>query len=850
MIRNKEIFRQWLLLLILLPCCMAAQRMHLQQEDYHKWHNLGVDAVSMDGTWAVYSLKYRNGQDTLTAYNMVDNKALHFPNGHTASISDNGRWLFCMVRDTLIMTNLHNLEKHSFPGVASYKCSGNKLFYTVPEAELAALYIFDTDRMASKKIDGVREFSLNSSAGLLAVVRKSERGSNSVEIIRLDKDLKPHGITEDLVSAFSTLTWNPKGNVLAFYGGVSQSGKNEDMSLYHCEIGKGGHTLLKMPASDIRQGTLSGTPILVSDDGNKIFFDLMIGKATPAGDPVLLKHDDLVLPPSAPSRIFWHVWEVKKKKVIALEDTTYPIALLTANQKYALLYDDQKYVPFHKHNGNYIDIYLKDLESGAIRLFLEKHRFEYRHVQLSPGGRYIAYFRQCQWWIYDISKAIHKQVEVPSGAPFFDTENDYPHEETYGVGGWIGDRGILLYDRYDIWLVDCNDGNMKKITPGRENDTQYRIYDDGIYPTFRPSFFGFTSKSFGTEAAISIIGINNKDFSYQLCSYTKNDGFKIVAWDRAKITSVVKTENGDAYFLESSFSLPPQLVKLSATGKVSVIAKSNRQQENYHWGKARLISFDACGKKDLKAALFYPADYDPGIRYPMVVNIYHDNAKELNQYVEPSLSMPAGFNVTNLTTNGFFVLMPDIHFILNEPGRSATESVLAACAKALAQASIDKGKIALMGHSFGGFETLYIISQTDFFATAIAGAAPTDLLGMYLDIDPYGKSNMERFNNGQFRNRNLFYDPKFSSESPLLNVKGINTPVLIYAGKEDHLVPAANSIKMHSALWQLGKESNLLLYPREGHLILEKKHQEDLYRKVLDWLNYKLKDKGAPLWLQ
>jgi dipeptidyl aminopeptidase/acylaminoacyl peptidase len=194
--------------------------------------------------------------------------------------------------------------------------------------------------------------------------------------------------------------------------------------------------------------------------------------------------------------------------------------------------------------------------------------------------------------------------------------------------------------------------------------------------------------------------------------------------------------------------------------------------------------------------------------------------------------------------------MPDIHFIMDKPGESALECVVAASEAALATASINRERIALMGHSFGGFEACYIASQTGFFRTAIAGSAITDLLSLYLDIDPFNKSNMERFDNGQFRSRIPFTEKEFTSESPLHNAATINIPLLLWAGKEDRLAPTENSIKLHSALWQLGKKSTLLLYPGEGHVIENELHQKDLYYKIMGWLDFYLKDCPVPAWLQ
>ena len=336
---------------------------------------------------------------------------------------------------------------------------------------------------------------------------------------------------------------------------------------------------------------------------------------------------------------------------------------------------------------------------------------------------------------------------------------------------------------------------------------------------------------------------------YLLFSYSDSKGLARVAANNATIRSLKRARDKECYYLvEESYELPPQLVRIDTAMTKAVIYKTNPQQQDYLWGYSRLIQYNANGKTGLKGALFYPAGYDPRKSYPMVVYIYETLSQRLHRYVPPGLKLYEGFNVTNYTTGGYFVLMPDIAYTLNTPGRSALNCVLAASEKTLETASVDRDRIALMGHSYGGFETCYIISQTDFFKTAVAGAAPVDLLSFYLGRDASGVSNMQRFNNGQFRNRLPFLSKEFLKESPLHNAASINTPLLLWAGEKDRLVDPSHSLKLYSALWRLKKESALLLYANEQHVIEEPKRQVDLYRKVREWLDHYLKDGPKPKW--
>jgi len=207
------------------------------------------------------------------------------------------------------------------------------------------------------------------------------------------------------------------------------------------------------------------------------------------------------------------------------------------------------------------------------------------------------------------------------------------------------------------------------------------------------------------------------------------------------------------------------------------------------------------------------------------------------------------FNITNFTAEGYFVLLPDIAYTLNKPGNSALKCVLSAIDQVVKICSIDEANMGLIGHSFGGFETAYIISQTDRFKTAVAGGGVTDLLSFYLEVDSSNLSNMERFESEQFRNKIPFTEKDFLIESPLMNVRTINTPVLLWTGANDKSVNPSHSMKMNAALWRLKKKSTLLIYPNEGHVLINPLNQRDITFKTMSWFDNYLKDLPKKDWM-
>ena len=196
--------------------------------------------------------------------------------------------------------------------------------------------------------------------------------------------------------------------------------------------------------------------------------------------------------------------------------------------------------------------------------------------------------------------------------------------------------------------------------------------------------------------------------------------------------------------------------------------------------------------------------------------------------------------------------MPDIVYEIENPGSSAVDCVVSATKKVIDSESIDRSRIGLTGHSYGGYETDYIITQTDMFAAAVAGAAITDFVNGYLWVVPgYGIPNFYHYEFGQLRiGKSLYEDyPAYLRNSPLYHADKVNTPLLSWAGDQDVQVDHNQTIEFYLALRRLGKINTMLLYPGANHVLMEKKHQEDLTQRIGQWFDYYLKGNKKPEWL-
>jgi dipeptidyl aminopeptidase/acylaminoacyl peptidase len=175
---------------------------------------------------------------------------------------------------------------------------------------------------------------------------------------------------------------------------------------------------------------------------------------------------------------------------------------------------------------------------------------------------------------------------------------------------------------------------------------------------------------------------------------------------------------------------------------------------------------------------------------------------------------------------------------MDSPGDAALDCVSSAVEKVLESYPVNKNAIGLFGHSFGGYEAAYIIGKSKMFKAAVIGSPVIDLQSTYLTLDGHGISNMWRFEYDQMRIKAPFYSDDFKKNSPLENVTNISSPLLIWTGSNDLQLDWKNSMKLHTALWKLGKKSNLLVYSNEGHVFSKKENKNDLTVKVKEWLDY------------
>ena len=149
---------------------------------------------------------------------------------------------------------------------------------------------------------------------------------------------------------------------------------------------------------------------------------------------------------------------------------------------------------------------------------------------------------------------------------------------------------------------------------------------------------------------------------------------------------------------------------------------TNAFQADYAWGRSELLDYKTPSGRRLQASLHYPAGYEPGRKYPMIVYNYELLSQNVHRYVAPSDR--EYYNISVFTSHGYFVLQPDIVFTPRKPGPSVIECVTAGVKKVIQMGLVDPKRVGVVGHSMGGYNTSILATRTNgVFAAAVAGAA-------------------------------------------------------------------------------------------------------------------------------
>jgi dipeptidyl aminopeptidase/acylaminoacyl peptidase len=337
-----------------------------------------------------------------------------------------------------------------------------------------------------------------------------------------------------------------------------------------------------------------------------------------------------------------------------------------------------------------------------------------------------------------------------------------------------------------------------------------------------------------------------------IARYAKGKTERLLLTEK-RITRIEKAKDADIFIwsAEAFDDSPDFFVAGADVSSPKQVSETNPQQNQYAWGRSEIVEYRTPAGQRLQGALYYPADYQPGRQYPMIVHIYERESDFLHRY--SALSDNSFYSTAVFSNLGYFVLMPDIVFRPRDPGRSIVECVTAAVNAVIAsKRPVDPKKIGLIGHSWGAYGTTFTNTQSTLFAAAVAGAPLTNLSSSYGEV--YWNSGMPETGHaetGQERMEVPLYEDReaFIRNSATFHANRMNAPLLIGHGDKDGACDLHQSVEMYNVARRAGKQLVLLVYAGENHGLSSKPVRVDYQRRIQEWFGHYLKGEPAPSWI-
>jgi dipeptidyl aminopeptidase/acylaminoacyl peptidase len=467
-------------------------------------------------------------------------------------------------------------------------------------------------------------------------------------------------------------------------------------------------------------------------------------------------------------------------------------------------------------------------------------------MRLSPNALYSYGFSAVDstWFTYDLGTGTYRALT--KGQVFYDEENDSPDfPRAYGAAGWTKDDAfLLLYDRYDIWKLNPTTGALARLTEGREIKTVYRYLDldleeeaiDLSQPMLLSSF-NETTKA-GGYAELN----------------TKNNTVKTLITGPYRYSTPKKALLDDRLlYTKESFEQFPDLLLSTTDFKKSIpISNANPQQDTYNWGSASLVNWISLDGQELTGMLITPEDFDENKKYPMLVNFYEKSSDGLHRHRYPKAERST-INYSFYASRGYVIFNPDVHYRTGYPGESAYDCVIPGVTSLIEKGFIDKEHIGVQGHSWGGYQIAYLVTKTDIFKAAEAGAPVPNMISAYGGIRWWtGLSRQFQYEHTQSRigGTPWEYPARYIENSPIFTLDKINTPLLIMHNDADGHVPWYQGIEFFVGLRRLGKPAWFLNYNGEPHWPLKSQNRMDFSIRMAQFFDHYLKGEAKPQWME
>lgn len=526
-----------------------------------------------------------------------------------------------------------------------------------------------------------------------------------------------------------------------------------------------------------------------------------------------------------------------------LEQNEFP----TINNDLSLILDYNPYELRSTQGIQKVDVYLKNKNNNLIPI-IKEITLGNESIYINNQQNVLVFYKENQWWSVNLKDLKIKNLTEHIPAEFSKKVKRYFSEpDHYGFVGWSKNKkGFYVNDRRDVWFIELDKIKTRKIT-NSTHETISRIYIDEGKPNEIYSSIHLNAKEIEDSDSVFIIETHENTQYNSILEF--NGGIlKAKTEFLPKRFYALKKYNNIFSYIEESASVAPQIV-------ISKINQNNSKEQytfplynarQDYLPKVKRIAFQTDDGTWLRGSLHYPLNWKNDEFYPIIFNIYELGKHHSNIFIKPKFDNYDGFNKSLATMEGYFVFYPDLRYERN----NTTKYLITDLQYYLEflenfEPTINTKSNGIIGHSFGGYEVLDVISRSNLFKVAVAGAGISSLYEVYYNPNIFGNSNMFKFENVQHDSDPLYINKDLLKYDPLTNVNKINTPLLLWTGDKDERVNYINSEMMYWALWRQNKVVEYYKFKNERHTLTKLENQINLTKILLNFFDSYLKNKEA-----
>jgi dipeptidyl aminopeptidase/acylaminoacyl peptidase len=475
----------------------------------------------------------------------------------------------------------------------------------------------------------------------------------------------------------------------------------------------------------------------------------------------------------------------------------------------------------------------------------------YGSVTWSPNGRWLQ--------IYDLKTKNLMVLDPKNGRTTNVTERiptsivdrlaDTPLGTTlYGAAGFDKDESTAyIYDEFDIWAVNLtNNDPAVNVTGGWGRSNGIVVRHISIDP--ESEYIDADKTHYFT-----LFNAQNKRAGFATGSLNKKQAPQLLTLDPVAYRGFQKARDAEVYTIQRETVSDYREVYLT-DAKLStfkVMSETNPQQKDYIWPTVELVEWVSLDGEVLQGKLYKPENFDLSKNYPMITYFYDRESDALHTHLAPAPSAST-INIPYFVSNGYFVFVPDIPYKEGYPGESAVSAIVSGVNHVIGLGNVDRKKIGIQGQSWGGYQVAYLITETNMFAAAGAGAPVSNMFSAYGGIRyGTGLTRQLQYEQGQSRIGGTMweYPLRFLENSPIFYADKVKTPLLIMHNDQDGAVPYTQGIEYFTALWRLKKPVWMLVYNNEDHNLIQRKNRMDLSIRLGQFFDHYLKGEPMPTWM-